>query len=72
MYYFIWALNKQNTIDPYIFAILIIVSLIETSELTSKAIFAHLKAYKGGLCKYELETNIVLCVKAFVPMIYGF
>ena len=36
--------------------------LIETSELTSNPIFGHFKAYKGGLCKYELETtNIFLC-----------
>ena len=46
--------------------------LIETSELTSNPIFAHFKAYKGGLCKYELETIIIFCVKLIVPLIYGF
>ena len=46
--------------------------LIETYELTSNPFFAHFKAYKGGLCKYELETIIIFCVKSFVPLIYGF
>ena len=46
--------------------------LIETSELTSNPFFAHFKAYKGGLCKYELETIIIFCVKSFVPLAYGF
>ena len=38
--------------------------LIETYELTAKA-------YKGGRCKYELETIIIFCVKSFVPLTFG-